>query len=827
MGFARADIGAGLRGFGLLALGCWLTGLEFRAAPAGRANETPPRLTPLEEAKTFALAPGWQITLVADGTSIHEPIAAQWAADGRLWVLELGTPPADGAADHERGPGGVAVLEDTDGDGRMDRRTTFASGLHAPVGLALVGGGVMVFDPPHYWFLRDANADSVADERIWMASESGEVLPRRYGSNSLTLAMDNWLYSPLGATRLRYAGSGGFVRDTTARRARRSVTQDEAGRLYHGGDAHTLCVDRLPSPYVRRNLGYPITGTPEAIAMGWPAGWTPVEIGRPAAEKESDGPSWSVGDAMIYRGKGVDGDGEVFVTEPASGKIWRSPLGASATRKASAVLSSSDANFRPVSLAQGPDAAIYVVDRYGAGAAQPAAGRDDAHDIDASRGGRIWRIAPAASEKSGPKLADVPLAKWVEALGDGSGWRRDTAQRLLVEKAEPAATPLVREFVTNAATPLGRLHALWTLDGLDAVDPPTILRALSDLDSRVRVAAIRLAERFFFDEEDAKIFRRLEELVTDPDQHVLLQLALSFGEVGTPKADAILRGILVHAGGQPHFTGAILSGIGGRESDFILEWAGVYTPPSFVLANAAAAATEAALVTYDMRWMLWRAQDHARIDKIFEIAAESTTPPWLRAAVLEGVGRRIKGNAAGRAGAVNLGFEPGPLLRLSADRDPAMAARAQQLLHFINWPGKSRSMEPAPLAPAHQALYEKGRVGFAVMCAGCHQPQGQGFANFAPPLAGSRWVQGDECILARIVLCGKVQGQYSMPAFRAPFDDEALAAVLTFIRNTWGNAAGAVTPAVMAAVRAETAARQPMAHTDGELVELTQELSHR
>ena len=826
MGCARADIGAGLRGCGRLALACWLTSLEFRAAPAGPAGETPPRLTPGEEANTFVLAPGQKISLVADETTLHEPLAVQLAADGRLWVLELGTPPGAGAKEDERGPGGVAVLEDTDGDGRMDRRTTFAAGFHAPVGLALVGGGVMVFDPPHYWFLRDSNADLVTDERIWMASESGEVPSGRYGSNSLTLAMDNWLYSPWGATRLRYAGSGGFVRDVTARRFGRSITQDEAGRLYYGGNGQKLYVDRIPLPYVRRNLGLKITGTPEALAMGRPAGWTNADVERPAVNAESDGPSWYVGAAMIYLGKGLDGNGEVFVTEPAGGRIWRSSLGASETRKASAVLSSSDANFRPVSLAPGPDGAIYVVDRYGAGALKPAADLNNARATAASRRGRIWQIAPAETGKAGPKLTDIPLGKLVEALGADHGWTRDTAQRLLVEKADPAATPLLRAFAVKATAPLGRLHALWTLDGLDAVDPATALRALSDADPRVRAVAIRLAERFFFDEEDVKIFRRLEALVVDPDQHVLLQLALSFGEVGTPKADAILRRILAHSGDQPLFISAILSGIGGRESDFISAWAGLSIPGPG-LAKAVVAATEAMLVTYDMRWILWRAQDHSRVDKVFEIAAASTTPPWLRVAIFAGVERRITGYAAGKPGAVNLGFEPGPLLRLSADRDPAMAARAQQLLHLINWPGKPRSTEPAPLAAEHQTLYEKGRVGFAVMCAGCHQPQGQGFANFAPALAGSRWVQGDERILARIVLCGKVQGQYSMPPFRAPFDDEALAAVLTFIRNTWGNAAGPVSPAVLAEVRAATADRQPMAFTDFELIELAQEYAPR
>ena len=829
MGFARADIGAGLSGFMRLTLGCGWTSLALAAAPGGPAHALSPRLTAGEEAKSFALAPGLQITLVADGSVINEPLAAQFGADGRLWVLELGVPPAANAPEEERGPGGLAVLEDTNGDGRMDRRTTFASGFRSPTGLALAGRGAMVFDPPHYWFLRDANGDSVADERTWMTSEYLAVPVGRYGSNSLTLAMDNWLYSPVGSTRLRYAGAAGFERDLTARRGGRSVTRDDTGRLYHGGDGRTLYVDRLPLPYVRRNLGFKIFGTPEAIAIGRPTEGTGKDVGGPSVEAERDSPSWSMGDALIFRERGSDWDGEVFVTEPANGRVWRSPLGGSETRSAGAVVSSTDPNFRPVSLTQGPDGAIYVVDRYGAGTAKAAEVRREAGDKELTQGGRIWRIARAAKGTIGPKLADASVSGLVEALGDDSGWRRDTAQRLLVERADPAAPPLLREFATKAATPLGRLQALWTLDGLDAVDPRTTLSALGDADPRVRAGAIRLAERFFFAEDDLKVFRRLEEMAADPDREVALQLALSLGEVGTNPADAILRGLLARWGDQPGFIGAVLSGMGGREVELIAELAKISSPPSPALARTAAAATEAVLDGCEIRRMVVGFADHARVNKLLEIAAESATPGWLRAAILEGVERHIPRTSSGQLGLMNLGGEPGALARLSADGDPALAARVQKIMRVLNWPGKAQPAGPvsAPLPAEQKAIYEKGRIAFAVMCAGCHQPQGQGFVGFSPPLAGSRWVQGDERILARIVLCGKVQSPYSMPAFRAPFDDAALAAMLTFIRNTWGNAAGPVSPAVLAEVRAATADRQPMAFTDFELIELAQEYAPR
>ncbi len=122
-----------------------------------------------------------------------------------------------------------------------------------------------------------------------------------------------------------------------------------------------------------------------------------------------------------------------------------------------------------------------------------------------------------------------------------------------------------------------------------------------------------------------------------------------------------------------------------------------------------------------------------------------------------------------------------------------------------------------PAQQAAQQLFEAGRTAYNLTCAACHQETGDGRQGLAPGLVGSRWLQAGDEVLARIVLHGKENPGRGlvMPPWRQ-FDDQQLAATLTFIRREFGNQAKPVPPAVVAAVRATTASRtKPW--TDAEL----------
>src|SRR5690606_10758167 len=103
-----------------------------------------PALTPEEEAKTFKIAPGFRVELIASEPLIHDPISMAFGPDGRLWVVEMSGYMRDLEATGVRDPiGKIVVLTDTDGDGRMDQRSVFLDGLVLVRTIALIDGGVL------------------------------------------------------------------------------------------------------------------------------------------------------------------------------------------------------------------------------------------------------------------------------------------------------------------------------------------------------------------------------------------------------------------------------------------------------------------------------------------------------------------------------------------------------------------------------------------------------------------------------------------------------------------------------------------------------------
>jgi mono/diheme cytochrome c family protein len=151
---------------------------------------------------------------------------------------------------------------------------------------------------------------------------------------------------------------------------------------------------------------------------------------------------------------------------------------------------------------------------------------------------------------------------------------------------------------------------------------------------------------------------------------------------------------------------------------------------------------------------------------------------------------------------VFLPAEPKALSKFAKSKS-AYAARAGEALEFIRWQGQqidaSRSLET--LTEEQRKWYERGKREF-VVCAACHQENGQGQEGLAPSLVGSRWVIGGVDALTRIVLNGKTTGASTMPPLRS-LEDETIAAILTYIRRSWGHASNPISPAQVQAVRTQ------------------------
>ena len=422
--------------------------------------------------------------------------------------------------------GNVVVLEDTDNDGRMDKRTVFADKLILPRAVKVLENGVLVGEPGTLLFMRDTNGDLKADTR--------EVITHAYGllrgsvegnANSLFWGLDNVMHTSENEVNIRLK-NGEFELKPTLSRGEWGLSQDDAGRMYRNTNESALHVDLVPTPYFQRNPALLRTrGSYESLATRTPISTSSGRCGRIRARTAPIKPGSIAPDGtlnrftavcapLIYRGDRLPAElfGNAFVAEPAANFVSRIVLSDDGTtiraRKAyenAEFLASTDERFRPVYITNAPDGALYVVDMY-RGVIQDRASttmylRDHilSRKLDAPVGlGRIYRVMHETTKRDTMNpFASATPAQLVDALSHSNGWRRDTAQRLLVERnATSPVVPALVKLAETAADPRTKLHALWTLDGLDAIEPATVVKALEDSSPDVRSSAIRIAERW-------------------------------------------------------------------------------------------------------------------------------------------------------------------------------------------------------------------------------------------------------------------------------------------------------------------------------------------
>src|SRR5918995_4941409 len=155
---------------------------------AGCARSAPP-YSPADALKTFTLEPGFRIESYASEPDIRSPVAMEFDENGRVYVVEAPGYPLklDARA------GRVILLEDTDGDGRPDRRSVFADKLAMPTGVMAWKKGVMVTDAPDVLYFEDTNADGKADIRNVVLTGFAFTNPQHTVNNPV-YGLDNWIY---------------------------------------------------------------------------------------------------------------------------------------------------------------------------------------------------------------------------------------------------------------------------------------------------------------------------------------------------------------------------------------------------------------------------------------------------------------------------------------------------------------------------------------------------------------------------------------------------------------------------------------------------------
>ena len=813
---------------------------QMQLVPEGLIPPSP-ALTPQEELKTFQIAKGYQISLAASDPQVGDPVAAQFGPDGRLWVVEMqGYMPDLDATTEDQPHGRVVVLEDKDGDGVFETSTVFLDKVVMPRALALHRDGVLVGAPPHLWFCRDTNGDGKADEKIEVATDFGvRVDPARpqlanpeRAPNAMLWGHDNWLYVGAYTARFKFK-DGRWQRGLSNFRGQWGLSQDDYGHLFHNSNSDQMRADVIPSSYLNRNPNLGRTsGLNWKVAkeqLVWPIRVNPgINRGyRPEMLREFKLKEFTAAcSPYIYRSDFFPGDayGNAFVCEPAGNLIKRNvvkseggTLVATPYYDQTEFLASTDERFRPVSLLTGPDGALYVIDLYRGIIQHRISLTTYLREQIVKRGldkplalGRVWRIAPeGAAVVPAKKLSAMTPAELVAELASGNSWRRETAQRLLVEAAQDdAIDAALVALAKDSTSPMGRVHALWTLEGRGAVKAEAVLAGMAHADPRVRAAAIRVSESLMAtSDRDAIVARWTDLAASEAVTEVQQQLALSIGEAKAPAADLAGAALVTRAADVAFIQDAFVSGLEGREIDL---FEAVLKKPA-----AYAKTLPAALLR-----CVFSTRKPAQVEKALAIIAALP----LRSQQVTLLGSLTTHPTVTAKRPVKLAAEPASLAKLSKSKDAAMIKALAWFKNTVVWPGKPGVVVSVvkPLTNEQQLLFDSGKQTYAGLCTACHQPTGKGLEGLAPPLADSEWVKGDPERIIKVVMHGlrgpiKVKGlsyNYDMPA--AGFlSDEQIAGVLTYIRREWDHEASPVPLDLVQKIRAETKGRTD-AWTEGE-----------
>jgi glucose/arabinose dehydrogenase/mono/diheme cytochrome c family protein len=533
-------------------------------------------LSPEESMKTMYLPEGYRIELVASEPMINEPVAMAWDANGKLYVAEMLTYMQDVDGTNEDEPWSrISVLEDLDGDGKMDKSTVFIDSLLLPRIILPLDDRVIVGETynRHIWSYRDTDGDNVADEKIMLLEEKKrDNANLEHQSASMIWSIDNWLY--LSRNSIRYRFTHNKIETDTLQDAPNGqwgLTQDELGQLYYssaGGENPALGFQQHP---YYGNLDFE-DQKEEGFDAVWPIIGTPDVQGGNFRLRE-DGTlnhfTASCGQT-VFLGDKLPAYGDLFIPEPVGRLVRRAKVTMvdgkrvlSNAYNESEFLASTDANFRPVDTKTGPDGCLYVVDMYRGIIQQGNWVRKgsflrpvvERKGLDKNIGkGRIYRIVhDEMTPDKTDKLLNKTAKELVKYLDHPNAWYRMNAQKLIVLKADKSVVPALKEmaidnkpfmnFGGDKDFAIGSIHALWTLEGLNAIDESLIIEKLKDEDPRVRLTALRIGKQYLKTGSDS-ILTAFQNINNDTDIEVRKELMLALRSSKEASAKETIKQIM-------------------------------------------------------------------------------------------------------------------------------------------------------------------------------------------------------------------------------------------------------------------------------------------
>ncbi|WP_395740673.1 PVC-type heme-binding CxxCH protein [Prosthecobacter sp.] len=480
--------------------------------------------SPQESLKALHVKPGFEAMLVAAEPLVQDPVFIDWDAKGRMWVVEMGDYPfapgektKDGSVGQDKvselQTGRVRILEDTDGNGVFDKSTLFLEGLKHPTGLAPWKDGVFIANIPDIFYAEDTDGDGKCDKRETWFTGFTAGNPQHL-VNGFCWGLDGWFYGAngdsggditcvktgkkiaLGTNDFRFdPRTGEFALE--GGRSQYGKWRDDFGNWFGNNNSTIGWHYWLPFRYLERHpkvVVKSVRGDMNDEKRIYPA--------SPPVRRFNQGSAvntlTSGCSPMPFRDTsfGADGEKVMFICEPANNLVHREVLnydGAFITSRRhpgdaeSEFIASEDNWFRPSMARTGPDGALYVVDMYRLVLEHPEwIPAEIARGLDLRGGedkGRIYRISKTGFSKAGTAVKD-PVA----ALASSNGWMRDTAQRLLIEKNDKAAVAELKKLL-NAA-PAVRVQAAFTMMQLGGMTADEVVALIKPLTPQIRAGAL-------------------------------------------------------------------------------------------------------------------------------------------------------------------------------------------------------------------------------------------------------------------------------------------------------------------------------------------------
>ena len=727
------------------------------------AEQIPPApvLSGQDALASFQIQKGFSIEKVASEPQVFNPVTLTFDGNGRMWVCEMKTymPNVDGSGE-EVPKSSISILEDTNNDGAVDKRTVFLDKVIIPRSIAMVKGGILYADHTQLYFAEVLPGLKLGKHEVVdpTYAKGGSL---EHKSNAMTYGLDGWYYNaksnkrykalpldakiPVNAKEIYRNNYFVLVLGSTESRGQWGMSVDDYGRLYHNGNSSCATGENLmPSQTLHNpkyrpktkaarigaNRVYPIRMNP-----GINRGYIERMLIKDGEHRGKLANFTAASGNAIYRG---DQFPESFyhtalTPEPAAHLVSirkiidkQGQLSGKELYAQQELLASTDERFRPVNLFTAPDGSLYILDMYHGILQHKEFVTSYLRRQILSRGldkqnndrGRIYRLRWTENQLGKqPNMLSMTVNQLVPLLAHANGWWRDTARRLIVQSNDKSIVNNLTQLYKTTQDHRAKINILWTLDGLNSLNPEIIESALSDKHVKVNIAGIILGSHI----QDQKLILAQLESVASKNVELTTQVLLNSGQYTGPEALQLLNRIMAKSSSKAMLEAAAI-GIANRTDEF-----------------------------------------------------------------------------------KNL---------LASEAHPALLKKLDSIQNK-----KAPKSNAKKLPSWAKNLYTKGEKLFKgkAACFGCHGANGEGIDNMGPPLAKSEWVTGSPERLAKIMLHGMSgsitvnKKKYSpvmiMPGLGAnpSINDEELASIATFIRNNWGNKAGGIKADLFKKVRVSTA----------------------